>query len=310
MTLRHVFLDQNHWIYLAKAYWGDAHKPRHKSVPAKLLDQIDRGDIRIPLNTLHAIELLRSEQPDRRRRLAMIFERFSRGWFVAPWTDVLPIEIHRAVIQTFDSSHTPPVPEIFGRGFLYGIPTKVRNNLIRESMVKNMDSLTRLAAQPTALFDMLTTQNEMLRARQKERILELNLRDAQSAEQLRAVRKPYAKDIHRRAQFAGYTYQFQDQIRLALGSIGRTLDDFRALGLEGLTRFWSQVPSLDVDCELTLYRDRQWSRKVQPNDFTDIGHLVLAVPYCDAVVVERFWARAIQETGLAEKYHIAVFSDL
>jgi hypothetical protein len=65
-----------------------------------------------------------------------------------------------------------------------------------------------------------------------------------------------------------------------------------------------------VDCELTLYRDRQWPRKVQANDVGDIGHLALAVPYCDVVVVERFWARALQETGLAEKYRVAVCADL
>ena len=99
-------------------------------------------------------------------------------------------------------------------------------------------------------------------------------------------------------------------MRIALNVIGRTFDEFIALGLDDLTRFWSMVPSLDVDCELTLYRDRQWHRNVQANDVRDIGHLALAVPYCDIVVVERFWARALQETGLAEKYEVTVCADL
>jgi hypothetical protein len=57
-------------------------------------------------------------------------------------------------------------------------------------------------------------------------------------------------------------------------------------------------------------RDRQWSRKVQPNDVRDIAQLAIAVPYCDAVVVERFWKRAITETGLGKKYETEVFCDI
>lgn len=82
------------------------------------------------------------------------------------------------------------------------------------------------------------------------------------------------------------------------------------LGLPRLIDFWSHVPSLDVDCELTIYRDRQWSRRVDRNDFSDIGHLAMAIPYCKAAVVERFWSRALDETGLGAKYGTAAYSDI
>jgi hypothetical protein len=173
-----------------------------------------------------------------------------------------------------------------------------------------MNKLGWLASQPGALFDLLTHPNEPNRVRQKQFISEVGYENALAAENLRAVRKLYAKDMHRRAQFAGYTYEFHDQIRTVLTSIGRTVDDFISLGVDGLVQFWSLVPSLDVDCELTLYRDRQWSRKIPANDVRDIGHLALAIPYSDVVAVERFWAGALEETGLAEKYQFAVCSDL
>jgi (2Fe-2S) ferredoxin len=90
----------------------------------------------------------------------------------------------------------------------------------------------------------------------------------------------------------------------------RSIQDFLALGREGLSRFWSDIPSINTDCELTAYRDRQWSRKVQPNDVRDLAQLAIAVPYCDAVVVEKFWKRAITETGLGQRYGTSVFSSL
>lgn len=310
MTPRYIFLDQNHWIYLAKAVWGKAHKPSHKSIPTMLLSQLERDTIRLPLGVIHLIEHLRDEQPDRRQRLAAVFERFSRGWFIASWADILPLEISRAIIKTFDPRHVLPEPTVFGRGFLFGVSADMRNTLPQGWAAENLEKLGWISAQPGALFDLLNYPNEPNRIHQKQQINELGYQYALAAENLRAIRKPYAKDMHRQAQFAGYMYGFQDQLRTALASIGRTLDDFIALGLDGLMQFWSQVPSLDVDCELTLYRDRQWPRKVQANDVRDIGHLALAIAYSDVVVVERFWARALEETGLAEKYQVTVCDDL
>ena len=310
MTPRYVFLDQNHWIYLAKAYWGKVHKPAHEQIPAKLISQVKHDSIRLPLSVLHLIEHLRNERADRRQRLAEVFEYFSRSWFIAAWANVLSTEISRSLAQSFGCQHIPPPPEIFGRGFLFGFSTEALNQLPQDWMVADIEKIDWLATQPGMLINLLMFPNEINRLRQKKSISVLNHQSALTAGELRTIRKPYAKDVHRRAQLAGYTYQFQDQIRIALGLIGRTLDDFLALNLDELTQFWSGVPSLNVDCELTLYRDRQWSRKVEANDFTDIGHLALAVPYCDIVVVERFWARAIQETGLANKYQVAVCTDL
>jgi hypothetical protein len=70
------------------------------------------------------------------------------------------------------------------------------------------------------------------------------------------------------------------------------------------------VPSLDVEMHLTLYRDRQWTRSVEPNDFADIGQLVLGIPYCSIVVTERFWTHAAQSTNLTKRYGAKVLASL
>ena len=56
-----------------------------------------------------------------------------------------------------------------------------------------------------------------------------------------------------------------------------------------MSKFFDHVPSLNIDRSLTIARDRHWDRAVQGNDLQDIGYLALAVPYCDAVLVENFW---------------------
>lgn len=310
MSTPYVFLDQNHWIYLAKAFWGKPHKEAHWPLPVKLLNEVESDRLRLPVSTIHMIELLRAENPGRRRRLSEVFELFSRGWFVASWSRVLPIEIHRAVVETLGDGLDTPMPDVFGKGFLFGLGPRERAELLKRWTEVELQAFQTIAALPGAVLELLTFPNEVGRTRQKERISELDHQYAEAAEDLRSVRKPYPHYMHRRAQHARYTVDLQNHILAALHSVGRTPEDFVGLGVDGLSQFWASVPSLDVDCELTLYRDRQWHRSVQPNDVRDLGHLVLAIPYCDAVLVERFWGRAIKETGLGNKYNVEVYTDL
>jgi hypothetical protein len=136
------------------------------------------------------------------------------------------------------------------------------------------------------------------------------MKNAQAAEDLRARRRPYSEEIWRRAQGAQYTIEFENQLRLALEANGRRVQDFFGLGPAGMTKFFSLVPTLHVDCELLMYRDKQWTRRAEPNDFNDLWYLIEAVPYCDVVVTEHFWHRAIQERRLDSRYQTTVLSDL
>lgn len=107
---RYIFLDQNHWIYLARAVWGRPHKAAHTAASEELLRRVDRDEIRLPLSIIHLIEHMRAEEPGKRQRLAEVFERFSRGWFFAAWSDILPVEIARAVGHTFGMARPPRRP--------------------------------------------------------------------------------------------------------------------------------------------------------------------------------------------------------
>jgi hypothetical protein len=303
----YVFLDQNHWIYLAKDYWGKADRSRDAGIARSLLPHVESGRVRLPLSTIHLIEHLRNANEDARRRLAEVFERFSHRSFFAAWSDILPLELRRAICQVYGQPDGGDVP-IFGRGVMFGVGTAGRK-LLRGS-VAGFDFMSELSALPGMLFDVLTAENEVNRRRQNIEISKIGKQDASVAEKQRTTNRPYSKEMRRRAQYGEYTFEFQRHLTQSLAPLGKSLEEFFALGHEKLIAFWSTVPSLDVNCELILYRDRQWSRQVAANDTADLGHLALAVPYCDAVVVERFWKRALTETKLDEKYGTAVYADI
>jgi hypothetical protein len=310
MAPKYAYLDQNQWIYLARDYWGKPLKQAHRGIAQQLLAKVNSGQLRLPLSTIHFIEHLRAENPARRQRLAKVFDLFSGGWYVASWALVLPTEIRQAVAKAFGDLRVVPPPQVFGRGFLFGLGPVERETLYEGRSDERVELLEQIASLPGAILDLLTFPNESGRRKQNEKVGEIGAANVTTTEDLRQIRRSEPIEVHRRAQYAGYTLDHQDFLLPALAAIGRTWDDFRVLSLDGLLRFWADVPSLDVDCELTLYRDRQWTRCVHENDVRDIAQLVLAVPYCDVVVTERFWTRAAVATGISEKYRTKVCPDL
>jgi hypothetical protein len=307
---RYVFLDQNHWIYLAKAYHGKPHRPGHKGLLYPLLAAVNRDEVRLPINYLHMIELLRAGSTKRRLDLAEVFERFARGWYIAAWSHILPRELDRAIAQVLELPTVPPPPEVFGRGLFYGLPPSSREDLRRTFGTSTFAKLELIAELPGSTLDIVAFPNEEGRGHQNASIAERSRQDSAAIEKDRKVFRSEPKALHRRAKMARYTLSLQDQLRDSLSSVGQSLDSFFSRSTEFAVRFWSEVPSLHVDCELTLYRDRQWSRAIDPNDLDDLGHPALSVPYCAAVVVERFWARALAETGVARKYATVVCTGL
>lgn len=305
-----AYLDQNHWIYLAKDYWGKPHKPAHRGLAERLLASAMSDRVRLPLSVIHFIEHLRAESGPRRRRLAEVFDLFNCCWHMASWSNVLPTEVHHAIAETFSVEPLIPKPELFGKGFLFGLGPKERAVLLEGRTEEQLNRLESIVTLPGAVLDLLTFPNELRRGRLNARITESGSANAAAAEVMRSQRKSYPTTVHRKAQYAEYTHHHLELIAVAMQELGLPKGDFFTLSLQQLCTFWSRVPSLDVDCELTIYRDRQWSRSVDANDVRDIGHLALAVPYCDVVVTERFWARALSETGLAEKYRTAICTDL
>lgn len=308
--MKSIFLDQNHWIYLAQDYWGAPQRRSHTGIAAAVLGAVHAGEIRLPLSITHFIEATRAASPARRAQLAEVFDRFSNGWFMAAWSTVLAWEIEITVRSTFGNAPDGMGFEVIGRGFLHGVQSDVRELLEERFTPDQIAAFEHLASLPGAVYDYLTGLYKEERQRQNEGVRELDRNGVAAAEDLRVKRRSYSVETHRRAHYAGYTMQFQDFLISALESIGKTKQDFLDLGLSGLMSFWSNVPSLDVDCELTLYRDRQWTRSAKEGDVRDIANLALAIPYCDIVLTEKLWSRAVAECRLAEKYDTLVVDDL
>ena len=303
-----IALDLNHWIALSRTYHGKPGGASHE-VLHLLLDSVRCGQARLPLSFLNLVELLKHSKHDRRVRLAEVLDLLANGWYMASWPYVLPQELARAVAVSLEVPPPHP-PDVVGRGFLFGLDPQGRQELQQALQPGSLEKLERIASLPGAVLDLIATSEEHNRLKQNTSIAQRSNADAAALEESRTRHGGEDPANLERLKLAQYTLAHQEKLAIILSGRGLSLQYFFGRGERFIRNFWSNVPSLDVDLHLSLYRDRQWSRKVQPNDFADLGQLVLAIPYCSVVVTERFWSHAIRATGLAERYEARVVASL
>ena len=75
-----VYLDQNHWIMLARQQWSPEKVPEpHREGYARLTALARERAIVLPLSAAHAFETARKDG-HQRRELATTMLQLSRGW--------------------------------------------------------------------------------------------------------------------------------------------------------------------------------------------------------------------------------------
>jgi hypothetical protein len=139
-----------------------------------------------------------------------------------------------------------------------------------------------------------------------KKMRENSIRFAEKLEQMRSSESVRIKDndLRRRATLAKYLV---DEINpkvvkflLSINADPKTFADKVFTNQDGIIRFFQSMPTSYCAVQLTLYRDMQRTRPIQPNDQNDIMSLAIAIPYSDVVVTETMWQAAIIQTKLNE----------
>lgn len=304
-----VFLDLNHWIALGRVANNRSDSSLHQHAYHLLRKAVEREKVFLPLQINHLVEFSRNNNAFRRERMAPIFETFSRNWFFADWGSLLQHELLQAICKTFDVRIPHELPIVFGKGAIFSLPKKAKELLMGDPNIRlGLERHQVLSSLPGALLDLLTFDNE---ANRKKQFISGQSRGEMYRLATEATRKErISRDESYRIEAAGFSYQHQHMLCQQLNKAGKSFEDFAALGPDRLTKFYDDVPSLDVDRVLRISRDRHWDRPIDANDLNDIGYLCLAVPYCDVVITENFWGQLIKSNKLHSKYNTTVYKDL
>lgn len=299
--MKYLYLDQNHWIELARACHG---RP-NRSIPQSLVNEIETavssGRLAVPLSTAHFMETGKEGGADRRRRLAETMAEISRGTMIASQSPIVEAMMDGAVSSAFGLPILGATVPIFGKRleFAFG---QVENLLSSDPLLSGLLNST------AGIVYMLSDENGRLKSLFDLRCGEKRL--SQALEDRRAQFRGYSRDVQKRAYIANLLLHLAPLLDGSAKKCGKTLEQLFGLGSPTVLKMVNSIPPLHVEIELVDQRDRQTSRVIQPNDMLDIAALAIAIPYCDFVVTEKLWVDLARRASLDTRYRTIIFSHL
>lgn len=318
-------MDQNHWVNLAQAYHNHPDGKKYKAVLKKLTELVDKDKVRLPLSAYHFLETLKIKNKGQKERLAEVMTNLSQGWGMALVDSIAPVEIQIAGARIFEYP-LPQQPKVFARDLslildidLESIANKIlRKNNETAITPESLVAFTRkqLATQPNIanLFltgDIYDTTN-----------LAKNIDDykfgieqfAQLNKKVQIATESFANSQEQLKRKVILDYligkETKETLNNALSIYSKTIADVTSLGKGAGIKFIESIPALDMETNLVATRNMQKGRENEGNDWADLRFLVVAVPYCDIVVTEKFFRGLVLRSKLDKKYKTIVLRDL
>ncbi len=326
-----IYLDQLHWIHLAQAHTGHKDGERYKGAYQYLLERRNAGKIVCPLSLTHYMELSATGNYRQRTDVATVMKTLSGFRTIASTSVLRRAEIEQALHKRFGKPEGPMQPQPFGFGVSYAANGENRMMKIHgkgssmESLaaaVGGIEKIKELECEFTAMAEF-----EVLRGPHESQVQELRDKYGYAPEAAVEVARKRAAQEEELAQqlianpsqrrkldnivTARYLlWELSDPLMPALTKIGMTMQDFLALGAEGITQFVHDIPTADVLVAFTKANLKNLNRTWKKNDIHDMDALAVAIPYCDVVVTEKHAYTQMFNAGMEQKYNTKLLRTL
>ena len=330
-TVRIVYLDLCHWIYLAKAVSGHREGKSFVGVLEACRAAQSAGTAIFVLSETHYHEMGKIKDPKQRRAIADVMEELTK--FAALVSRVVVMELELSALLDRFAKEPSPLPAIplIGRGVRHAAgresgfkimgpsgedeTERVRNrvgaqefddfmaqqNLLFERSVlrgpsdKEVENLRALGWNPEAVMQI----GEKRAAEEREQTLRLDGESLWRRSRLRDVIS--AREL---------TIELPNILSRGLHERGLALSDVLTDDLEAARAFVRAMPSTEVSIELKTAWHRNRNKSWAGNDIYDIDAMSLAVPYCDIVVTEKACHHVLKAARLGERMHTALLRNL
>ncbi|MCA9830251.1 MAG: hypothetical protein KC495_07265 [Dehalococcoidia bacterium] len=306
MAVPIVYLDQNHWIALARASLGRSTDTACLDALAIIEATARRGLAVFPLSGAHYIETHRQHDPERRARLATFMLRISRGWTISD-ENAVRHEIAVALAEAFPGRIAVPPLNLLGHGVWHA--GNQAKPLLEDSLpsLANLPPATRAIVEPWAesliewvLLSGVSPDPSYL-SPQPELIFPTRFADGlvdfrQRYQQTPAAQRDdliYARTLMDLQEPIGETV-----LQNGLSADDVTLEEGRWKGLV------DSMPTRRVQVQL----HRQWVRN--PNltathsTLNDWHYLGVAACYADLLVTEKLFADLVSRDGFRVRAEI------
>lgn len=136
-----IYLDQNKWIDVAKAFHGRAVDPDLRAAFVLVEKLSRRGAAVFPLSAVHYMETAKISDHGRRKRLGTAMWEISRGHTMASYREIVRFELESELARRFPGVAprdfelvSRGVAHAFGEVYTYRIPDELRKKLPPEAI--------------------------------------------------------------------------------------------------------------------------------------------------------------------------------
>lgn len=304
-----IFLDQNKWIELARVEAGKVTSGPLITLYTCLKALVNRGEIIFPLSVSHIIETSRRNDQVSRAHLAKTQAALSKGRVLRSRKARLLMEIRAALLKAFGEplialpDHCAIVP-----GFMQAFEHYDELSASPYDVVTTRHLNTHIDPREL-LYNFLTNQNDEDR-RQAIAAFSANARDLISQfERRRHELQSVNNEMRWRIYGAKLFDEHQSLICKQLVTIGKSIDDLKALGDSVITALLDNIPTLNVERNLAVKLETQ-SRSLNSNDLLDMYSMCAAIPYSTHVVAEKMFISLARQCKLDSAYKSTLSTEL
>jgi hypothetical protein len=305
MAARIIYLDQNKWIDLARsaAGAGDDFTPAVDFVRAAKA----AGAAVFPLSMAHYIESNKQHDDARYERLGRFMHELSGTVTMAGPVAIVRHEIEMAFARALPMRIEVQPFSLLGKGVGYalgmpGIRFTLRDSkgVVTEARRQTIEKETNAVLEESILTGRLPWDT-VPAPRGRPDFSRYNESFVAGLYDFRRRLESDDKDLRQRAVYANVMVAMLDQLNEAREHHKIPHDVFDKMGIDGITAFLEDMPSVRVNIHLRRHWIANPMLQAKKNDHNDWFYLGAAVAYCDVVVTERHFAHIVNTGGLRKR---------
>lgn len=306
-----VYLDQWVWVLLTRAALGRPAHASHVEALEVARDSVARDLASFPISSVHYMELAAGATARQRREITnLIWELSRQHTMVSTGPAILKSEIRQLLSGLCGRPQDPGNFPIFGIGGGHALgmaPVRMRltfpeglpypgdpdERFLIEQWASAMAEWYLLAGPDDS--DFIPDYDP-----RAHRIFNWKFVDEEQAFAQRLARLSKAKrlDAHFARAWVGELWQYLKPIMIENRIDPAVIPDSK----EGLTAFLREIPSLWNWTQLKMLQHQNPRRPWEPQDFSDLQALTVAIIHCDIVVFDKHWASMAMRAKLDQRY--------
>ena len=304
-----IYLDQLHWINLAKAEAGRNEWSHLCPFLKAAIKSKSAGTACFPVSSINIMELARIGKMEQRLQLARLMIKLSGGWVLPPQSSLVDPWLEYSLRSIFSLERCELPKNIIKRGIFNAFPDQAREELMKLTTLSD-SAIGHIENAPEGWLSYVCQLDDKTRRYAIKKMTETNDNHTKGMKKRRKHLRNESREIRYRAYCVTLIDDLQDTIVRVMDHLGLDHRKLQNIGPEKGKALLNQVPVLDVEIELSISSEQQWSRAVEPNDWYDVAALSVAIPFCDCVATENYWKSIAQQTGLDNKYQTQIVNDL